>query len=58
MRRLRLQLASFAHYDIRGLPAERYVIFVIATTGDGEPPPDMLKAWRFLLRTDLPANSL
>lgn len=31
---------------------------MIATTGDGEPPQTMLNAWKFLLRADLPANSL
>ncbi len=31
---------------------------MIATTGDGDPPTPMLDAWRFLLRADLPANSL
>ncbi len=34
------------------------VIFVVATTGEGEPPETMLKTWKFLLRADLPANSL
>lgn len=36
----------------------KLVVFVIATTGDGEPPQTMLNAWRFLLRRDLPPGSL
>ena len=34
------------------------VVFIVATTGDGEPPSSMLKSWKFLLRKDLPTNSL
>jgi sulfite reductase alpha subunit-like flavoprotein len=30
----------------------------VATTGDGEPPSSMIKSWKFLLRKDLPSNSL
>lgn len=30
----------------------------MATTGDGEPPSSMIKSWKFLLRKDLPSNSL
>jgi sulfite reductase alpha subunit-like flavoprotein len=31
---------------------------VIATTGEGEAPTSMSKAWKFLLRRDLPPGSL
>lgn len=34
------------------------VIFIVATTGEGEPPETMLNTWKFLLRADLPPNSL
>ena len=34
------------------------MIFIIATTGEGDPPESMLKSWKFLLRKDLPSNSL
>jgi sulfite reductase alpha subunit-like flavoprotein len=34
------------------------IVFIIATTGDGDPPSTMLNSWKFLLRKDLPKNSL
>jgi len=34
------------------------IIFVVATTGEGEPPQTMLNTWKFLLRADLPSNVL
>ena len=33
-------------------------MFLISTTGDGDPPTMMINSWRFLLRADLPKNSL
>ena len=40
------------------LPAERFVIFVASTTGEGEVPDNMRGFWQFLLRRDLPPGSL
>ena len=34
------------------------MVFIIATTGEGEAPSSMAKTWQFLLRSDLPSNSL
>ena len=34
------------------------VVFVASTTGQGEPPSNLHKLWRFLLRKSLPADSL
>ncbi|XP_046469972.1 NADPH-dependent diflavin oxidoreductase 1 isoform X2 [Neodiprion pinetum] len=45
-------------YDIKNLISERIVIFVVATAGQGDPPTNMKKFWRFLLRKNLLANSL
>ncbi len=45
-------------YNIFQLPTEKLVVFVVATTGDGDPPANMIKSWRFLLRKDLPPGSL
>ena len=45
-------------YDWTYLPDETLIIFVIATTGDGDPPDNMKRFWRFLLRKDIPNNSL
>ena len=45
-------------YKIFGLPTEKFVVFIVATTGEGEAPSSMVKSWQFLLRKDLPPNSL
>jgi sulfite reductase alpha subunit-like flavoprotein len=45
-------------FPIMQLPQTSLVIFVVATTGDGEAPSTMRKAWKFLLRSDLPPGSL
>ena len=45
-------------YDVRLLPTERIVIFVTSTAGEGEVPDNMRAFWRFLLRNDLPMDSL
>lgn len=45
-------------YNIFQLPTEKLVVFIVATTGDGDPPATMINSWRFLLRKDLPSGSL
>lgn len=40
------------------LPNTQYVIFVCSTTGQGEVPDNMKFFWQFLLRKNLPPNSL
>lgn len=45
-------------FDVRLLPEQQLVVFVCSTTGQGEEPDNMKKFWRFLLRRDLPADSL
>ena len=57
-RKLGVKVLSFDEFPILQLPVTKLVVFVIATTGDGEAPQTMLNAWKFLLRSDLPANSL
>ena len=57
-RKLTPKVISFDEFPIMQLPTTKLVIFVIATTGEGEAPQTMLNAWKFLLRRDLPANSL
>ena len=34
-----------------------YVLFVVATTGDGEEPDNMKQFWRFIMRKSLGSNS-
>ena len=53
-RGLNTSIMAFDDYNIFNLPSEKLVIFVIATTGDGDPPSTMVNSWRFLLRKDLP----
>ena len=57
-RSLKPTVMSMDEFPIRLLPVTSLIVFVIATTGDGEPPQTMLNAWKFLLRKDLPPNSL
>lgn len=45
-------------YNVIDLPNEVVALMVVSTTGDGEEPDNMRKAWRFLLRKSLPQGSL
>lgn len=45
-------------YPVSQLIHELIVIFVCSTTGQGEEPDNMKMFWRFLLRKNLPADSL
>merc|ERR1712113_672877 len=45
-------------YEVTSLPEEKLVLFVTSTTGQGDPPDNMKSFWRFLLRRNLPKNSL
>lgn len=46
------------NYSVTQLPLESIVIFFVATAGQGEAPSNMKSVWSFLLRNDLPKNSL
>lgn len=58
----RQYLPSILHnlndYPISNLVHETMVVFVVATTGQGDPPDNMTQFWKFILRRNLPANSL
>lgn len=45
-------------YDISQLIFENLVVFVCSTTGQGEQPDNMKKFWKFLLKKNLPPDSL
>ncbi|XP_055386344.1 NADPH-dependent diflavin oxidoreductase 1 [Condylostylus longicornis] len=45
-------------YKIENLIYEELVLFVVATTGQGDEPDNMKKFWKFLCRKSLPNNSL
>ncbi|KAL9908097.1 NADPH-dependent diflavin oxidoreductase 1-like isoform 1-T1 [Glossina fuscipes fuscipes] len=45
-------------YQIQQLTEEYLVLFVVATTGDGKEPDNMRNTWKFLLKRNLPVDSL
>lgn len=45
-------------YPIDKLIFEKKIIFVCSTTGQGDQPDNMKTTWKFLLRKNLPSNSL
>eukprot|EP00794_Sanderia_malayensis_P015807 gene15807-17400_t len=52
------RVSALDDYEIGDLINQPLVVFVVATTGQGDPPDNMKKFWRFLLRKNLPATSL
>lgn len=44
------------HPHYQNLPSENAIVFVVATTGQGEIPPNMRNGWRRLLRRSLGSN--
>ncbi|XP_067296248.1 NADPH-dependent diflavin oxidoreductase 1 isoform X1 [Pseudorasbora parva] len=57
-RRMRVRVEALDSYNVTNLISESLVVFVCATTGQGDPPDNMKKFWRFLFRKSLPADSL
>nr|XP_031834262.1 NADPH-dependent diflavin oxidoreductase 1 isoform X3 [Nomia melanderi] len=55
---LHSSVSAMDDYDIKSLTSERMIIFVVATTGQGDPPNNMKQFWRFLLRKSLPTTFL
>jgi sulfite reductase alpha subunit-like flavoprotein len=45
-------------FPLQAFPQAERIVFVVATTGDGEAPDNMKTAWKFLLRKALPKGSL
>ncbi|XP_006659755.1 NADPH-dependent diflavin oxidoreductase 1 [Oryza brachyantha] len=45
-------------FDPSCLPSERLVVFVVSTTGQGDPPDSMKEFWRYLLKKNLGARWL
>lgn len=52
------RLFSIDQYPLESLPSEHYIIFIVSTTGQGEPPLTMQAFWHFLLLKDLPKDVL
>ncbi|XP_064630444.1 NADPH-dependent diflavin oxidoreductase 1-like [Lineus longissimus] len=51
-------LSDLDSYPVAQLIHEKLVVFVCSTTGQGDPPDNMKIFWRFILRKNLPLNSL
>ena len=51
-------VSSMDTFSLAHLPTSPLVVYIAATTGQGEEPDNMKKTWRFLLRKSLPSNSL
>nr|CAD1824092.1 unnamed protein product [Ananas comosus var. bracteatus] len=48
-----VEVVSMDRFDAGCLPKERVVVFVVSTTGQGDPPDSMKVFWRFLLQRNL-----
>ena len=46
------------HFPLVELPSAGRVVFVVATTGEGEPPKTMMNFWKVILRRGLPTDAL
>ncbi|XP_075041573.1 NADPH-dependent diflavin oxidoreductase 1 [Mixophyes fleayi] len=57
-RQFACRVESIDSYNVVNLIHEPLVIFVCATTGQGDPPDNMKNFWRFIFRRNLPQNSL
>uniref|UniRef100_A0A286XJL1 NADPH-dependent diflavin oxidoreductase 1 n=1 Tax=Cavia porcellus TaxID=10141 RepID=A0A286XJL1_CAVPO len=57
-RRFGCRVQELDSYAVANLIREPLVIFVCATTGQGDPPDNMKNFWRFIFRKNLPATSL
>ncbi|TKS84077.1 NADPH-dependent diflavin oxidoreductase 1 [Collichthys lucidus] len=57
-RQLQVQVSPLDSYNVANLISECLVVFVCATTGQGDPPDNMKNFWRFLFKKSLPAGSL
>nr|XP_054769944.1 NADPH-dependent diflavin oxidoreductase 1-like [Lytechinus pictus] len=57
-RHLSARVLPLDSYPVASLIQEELVIFVCSTTGQGDEPDNMKKFWRFIMRKDLPGDSL
>ncbi|KAM9734721.1 NADPH-dependent diflavin oxidoreductase 1 [Menidia menidia] len=55
---LKVRVLPLDDYNVAHLISESLVVFVCATTGQGDPPDNMKNFWRFLFKKSLPAGSL
>ncbi|XP_019365899.1 PREDICTED: NADPH-dependent diflavin oxidoreductase 1 isoform X1 [Gavialis gangeticus] len=52
------RVEALDNYNVANLINESLVVFVCATTGQGDPPDNMMNFWRFIFRKNLPPSSL
>uniref|UniRef100_A0A3Q1LJM5 NADPH-dependent diflavin oxidoreductase 1 n=2 Tax=Bos TaxID=9903 RepID=A0A3Q1LJM5_BOVIN len=57
-RQLSCRVEELDSYPVVNLINEPLVIFVCATTGQGDPPDNMKSFWRFIFRRSLPSTAL
>ncbi|XP_073171096.1 NADPH-dependent diflavin oxidoreductase 1 isoform X2 [Lepidochelys kempii] len=57
-RHFRCRVEALDSYRVAQLIQELLVVFVCATTGQGDPPDNMKNFWRFIFRKNLPPASL
>ncbi|KGL97475.1 NADPH-dependent diflavin oxidoreductase 1 [Charadrius vociferus] len=57
-RHFQCRVEALDSYEVANLINELLVVFVCATTGQGDPPDNMKMFWRFLFRKNLPPGSL
>ncbi|KAI4491782.1 hypothetical protein M0804_003174 [Polistes exclamans] len=55
---LNSMVSALDDYDLTNFGLEDLIVFVVATTGQGDPPDNMKQFWRFLLRKSLPPSML
>ena len=51
-------VSALDNFPLTDLPTAPLVVYVVSTPGQGEEPDNMKKAWKFLLRRNLPTTSL
>uniref|UniRef100_J3SC79 NADPH-dependent diflavin oxidoreductase 1 n=1 Tax=Crotalus adamanteus TaxID=8729 RepID=J3SC79_CROAD len=57
-RHFHCKVEALDDYQVANLIHEPLVVFVCATTGQGDPPDNMKNFWKFLFRKNLPPTSL
>jgi sulfite reductase alpha subunit-like flavoprotein len=53
-----IKVSALDDFDFLLFPGIEYCIFIVSTTGYGETPSNMKKFWNFIMRKDLPNDSL
>ncbi|WAR31737.1 NDOR1-like protein [Mya arenaria] len=52
------RVMALDNYNVADLIQENLTVFVCSTTGQGDPPDNMMKFWKFIMRKNLPKDSL